>query len=70
MSNSYGMVDKPEVGMRVVDDLTHEVCTITRIEFDKQGNMGVYLDTKQEAYPGDDGGRFPWEISEAVAKSV
>lgn len=60
---TYGCVLRPEVGMTVIDDLTHVVCKITRIEFDKYGNVGVWLDTVA-TYPNDDGGRFPWEISE------
>jgi hypothetical protein len=59
MKDPYGMVPDPKVGMKVIDDLTHNIRTITRIDFDAQGNMGIYLDDDYL-----DGGRFPWEISE------
>lgn len=58
------MVENPQVGMTVRDDLTREICRIVQIKTDDQGNIGVWLDSKSQACPDDDGGRFPWEISE------
>lgn len=47
-----------KVGDKVYDDLTREIHTVTDIKYDKDGNLGYWLDS-----PYLDGARFGWEIS-------
>lgn len=53
-----------EVGDEVRDDLTDKITTVKRIEADKHGNRGIYLE--DSSYLG--GARHPWEVTKVQEK--
>jgi hypothetical protein len=46
------------LGEIVFDDLINDLATITKVDVDKNGNVGYFVDN---TYLG--GGRHPWELS-------